>query len=128
FHKIIILVSQASEKIWHKVTNIATFKYACYINIGITISKGNVKTVGGIAARIIDRAEAWFVKYRGTDYIKSIESLAGLDDEGSEEPFEVVDVLANVEKDIIRKENIKENVALLAEDDVRKEYILKAWV
>src|SRR5690606_41443604 len=73
---------------WYKVSDVSTFEYACYRNVGIAISKGNVKNVGGIAARIIDRAEAWFVKYRGTDYIKSIESLAGLDDEGSEERSE----------------------------------------
>ncbi len=128
FPEVIKLVGRASERMWYKVSDVSTFEYACYRNIGIAISKGNVKNVGGIAARIIGRAEAWFVKYRGTDYIKSIESLAGLDDEGSEEPYEVVDVLADVEKDLIRKENLKENVALLAEDDVRKECILKAWV
>lgn len=128
FPEVIKLVGRASERMWHKVSDVTSFEYACYRNIGIAISKGNVRSVGGIASRIIARAEAWFVKYRGTNYLQSLESLAGLDDEGYEEPFEVQDVLADVENEVVREETLIENVALLAKDDVRKKTIIKAWV
>lgn len=128
FPEVIKLVSQASERVWFKINDQTSFEHTCYRNIGKAILDGDIKSVGGIATRIIARAEAWHVKNRGKDISQSFESLAGLDDEGNEEPFEVEDSLVDVEKEFIRKETLKENVALLAKDDVRKKAILEAWV
>lgn len=127
FPEVIKLVGRASERIWHKVNDVTSFEHSCYRDIGIAIASGDVKSIGGIATRIISRKEAWHVKHRGKEPDHSLESLARLDDEGHVEPFEVKDVLADVERKVLREVIYKENVALLAKDDVRKRAILKAW-
>lgn len=128
FPEVIKLVSNASDRIWHKVRDVTSFENTCYRNIGQALVSEKVRSVGGIASRIISRAEAWHVKHRGTEHTQSLESLAGLDDEGNEEPFEIIDVLADVESMIVSESYINEKVALLAKDDSRDLAILNAWL
>ena len=127
FPEVIKLVNEASERIWHKVSDVTSFEHTCYRNIGIALVKEKVKSVGGIATRIITRAEAWHVKNRGCEQIQSLESLAGLDDEGKDKPFEIIDVLADVERYVIGDIRHKEIASFLAEGDDLKAEILNAW-
>lgn len=127
FPEVVKLVTRASERIWYKLNDVTSFEHTCYRNIGKALAEEEIKSVGGIAARIVARAEAWHTKNRSIEEIKSIESLAGLDDEGVEEPFEARDVLVDVERKVIGDSRHKEIVALLAKDDDRRKSILKAW-
>lgn len=127
YPEVVKLVSEASDRIWHKLNDVTSFEYTCYRNIGIALSKMKVKSVGGVASRVIARAEAWYMKYRKREEITSLEALAGLDEEGNESPIDIVDVLADVENEVVDKDFINKKVALLAEDDSRRLAILKAW-
>ena len=128
--EVVKLVNQASERIWHKIPDVTSFEHSCYRDIGIAImTKKGIKSVVGISTRIVARKAAWHVKNRGRpEVVESLEYLAGHDDEGNEEPFEVQDVLADVENKLIRRETLLENAALLAKGDVRKNTIIQAWV
>lgn len=128
FPEVIKLVTSASERIWYKVPDVTSFEMTCYRNIGKALMETEVKSIGGIATRIISRAIAWHIKHRGSEIIPSIESLAAVDDEGSEGPYEIIDELAVVDREMLREETYNENVALLAKDDVRKKIVLKAWI
>ena len=128
YPEVVKLVSEASDRVWHKLNDVTSFEYTCYRNIGIALIKmRDIKSVGGIATRIVDRAEAWYMKHRKRDEITSIEALAGVDEEGNEAPIDIVDVLADVENEVVDKDFINKKVALLAEDDSRRLAILKAW-
>lgn len=128
FPEVIKLVRQASERIWHKIPDVTSFEHSCYRDIGIALSKEKIKSVGGITTRIIARKEAWHVKYKGIkEEVKSLESLAGRDDEGNEEPFEIVDDVAVVDREVIGNIRHKEIVELLAGNDDRRRFILGAW-
>lgn len=127
FPEVVKLVRNASERIWYKVNDVTSFEHTCYRNIGIALVNENVRSVGGIATRIIARAEKWHIKNRGAEPLESIQSLAGLDEEGCEQPFEIKDVLANVESTVIDSQSVNEKIAFLAEGDSRKEFVLRHW-
>lgn len=127
YPEVINLVSEASDRIWHKITDVTTFEHTCYRNIGEAIRNNPVKSIGGLATYIIRRAEAWHVKHRGRAPVESIESLAGFDDEGSLVVYEIEDVLANVERKVIGNIRHKEIATFLAEGDDLKTEILNAW-
>lgn len=127
FSEVIRLVSEASERIWHKVRDVTSFEHTCYRNIGKALATQDVRSVGGIATRVIARAEAWHVKNRGCEVIYSIESLAGLDEYGEDEPFEIPDVLADVEREVLSNIRHKEIATFLAEGDDLQAAILNAW-
>src|SRR5690606_9479296 len=117
FSEVIKLVSRASERMWHKVKDVTSFEYTCYRNIGKALATQDVRSVGGIASRIIAREEAWHVKNRGYEQVYSIESLAGLDEDGEDKPFEIEDVLADVESQVVGEIRQKEIATYLAEGD-----------
>jgi len=127
YPEVVNLVNEASERVWHKVTDATSFEHTCYRNIGEAIRNNPVKSIGGLATYIIRRAEAWHVKHRGREPVESIESLAGLDDDGNLLVYEIEDVLANVERRVIGSIRHKEIVTLLAEGDDLKGEILNAW-
>ncbi|MBS4195377.1 hypothetical protein [Lederbergia citri] len=127
FPEVIRLVSEASDRLWFKVNDVTSFEHTCYRNIGLALVNEKVRSVAGIATRIISRAEAWHVKNRGKEAIMSLESLAGYDDEGSLLVYEIVDAMANTERQVVSEIRQKEIATFLAEGDDFKVAILNAW-
>jgi len=127
YREIVELVAKASERIWHKLPDVTSFEHTCYRNIGEELLKGGVKSVRKMAKYYIRRAEARHIKETQYQHHESLEALARYDDY-SNEGFEPVDVLADVEGEALANMSAKEKVTLLAQDDNRQKKILKAWL
>src|SRR5690606_14867831 len=127
FPEVLKLVQAASEKVWYKINDITSFEHTCYRNIGKALMTQKIKSVGGIANRIIEREIAWYAKNRGREIPNSIDSMARIDEQGNEQELEIVDVFANVEKEVLGKIRHKEIVELLAKNDDRRRFVLGAW-
>src|SRR5690606_27687241 len=89
--------------------------------------KDKPRNMASLAYRYIKRAAARHL--RKTKYIPPVNfsTLVSVNDEGEEEEFEIVDVLADIENQMIEQERVKEKVALLSKGDQRRKMILNAW-
>lgn len=123
-------VAKKSDELFLDLYDVTTFEYECYADIGKNIkSRRNHDSIANLANYHVRRKAAKYLRKRRKEkedhYIETVESLEKLsadDGEGNTIEFQIKDVLANVESEILAKEI----VALLAQDDRRKQ-ILEAW-
>lgn len=121
---VVKLVQKTSQRLWHRVKDETVFEYACYREVGKVLLKEDVRSVAGIAKRIVSRIERWFLKNRQKDYIPSLESLAVQDDNGDEHILEIADDSSNTE-DLIERKDVAN---LLAEGSDKKRMIVDLWL
>lgn len=121
---IVSLVEQASRSIWHRIPDVTSFEHTCYVNIGMELAKGNVKTIEAMARYYISRAIARHIKKTKYVRLKSVEEIASETDSHEDAMgYEPRDVLANVESGL----EIKEAITLLAKGDRKRRLILTEW-
>ena len=99
-----------------------------------------IKEIDGFIAKFPDRAKnkplmmrrvrkhvaGYKARYAQEQY-NVFSSIVTKDDEGAEQQYEPVDVLANVEVSVIDAFETKRTIDLLAQADRRKELVLTAW-
>lgn len=122
---LIELVYKESDKLLHRISDTTIFEERCIRDLGeyLALDKDN-KNNKNYLVRLVKRK----VKEAVTSYRKEEAELASElyinDEEGNETEFEPIDVLADVESEIIKKETAD----LLAQGDCRKEKIIELWV
>lgn len=124
FIKCMEMVNKESELIWYKVKDVTAFEQECFSRIYRCLDDLPVVTKAYVY-KLIKRVAGDHVKNRssGRNNLTSLDALAGIDDEGSKSDFQLVDVLADVESEVLANEK----VALLARGDSRNKTILLAW-
>lgn len=127
--KVVSLVEKASRRIECKLHDVTSFEYTCYTNIGdALLTQKEIRSVEALARHIINKAIARHLrksKYKAPIYL---ESLSRSDEDGNETHYEIVDVSADVEQDVIDRVLNTEKITLLAQGDMRNMTILNAWI
>jgi hypothetical protein len=125
YEHFIPLIRKESREIWYKVFDETSFEWECYETIRKAINSFscNIKSFQNLVTSRIYEIKSVHLKRRRRDYeqFTPVEAMTNNDDE--EFTFDIKDVLANVEDEVLQNEK----VALLAEGDSRKLAILKAW-
>jgi hypothetical protein len=124
------MIQECSRKLWYKVRDETSFEHECYqlINRCIKSFDCYVESFYLIVRDWIYKTVHKHTHSRSRDYesLVSVEVLANFDGEGSKS-FELVDVLANVEKRLVKKELTKENIDALTGGDEKKRFIIEMW-
>jgi hypothetical protein len=124
------LIYKESEIIWYKIKNFVKFEEDCLNKINWSIAnldEGNIRSFYWMSVKTIRRVRNDHLKRNKRDHTKftSIEAFKQKkENEDKEYIFEVEDVLADVEQEVL----LKEKVALLAEGDSRKLAIINEWI
>lgn len=121
---IIDRIYQESDRLISKISDITTFEDRAVNDVAqylgrCTENLRNKKHILYLIKRKVWEAENKFKKEEYTNF----SNLVYNDQEGEEVEYEPIDVLANVESEVIRKEM----TALLAQDDHRNKKILEFW-
>lgn len=124
------VIEKHSEQIWHKVESQTEFECRCLRQIEKALAnfdtkRGKLRT---LIVGVILKEKADFLSRRKRKLdIETLDKPLYIDKDGSEVEFEVEDVLANVEAEVIERETVNEKAALLAKGDSRRLAILTAW-
>lgn len=129
-HKQIVgLVESASKSIGYKLRDATSFEHTCFVNIGKELLSGNeVKSITSLASYYINRAAARHVKKSNYQLPTFINDLNFENDDGELKTFDLEDVNAVVEDNVLANASLQKTTALLAKDDRRKEFVLNAWL
>jgi len=124
------MIERHSEQIWYKIENQAEFECRCIRQIekalqNFDTNRGKLKTL--ITGVIIKEKADYLARRTRKLVTMTMDKPLYIDKDGEEVEFEVADVLANVEADIIEQESVNEKAALLAKGDSRRMAILTAW-
>jgi hypothetical protein len=125
------LLTSISEKVWYKIKNNADFECRCLIKLKRALLnfdpiKGRARS---LIINVITKERSEYINGRRGRYVETynFDLLGKVDDEGKVTEFDVVDVLANIEDDVVDNLCISEKIALLAQGDPVKLAILNAW-
>lgn len=125
------LLTSMSERVWFKVKNNAHLECRCLLKLKRALhnfdpDKGEARS---LITNVIVNERSEYVKGKRGKHREtySFEELSKTDDKGNKTEFDVKDVLANVEDDVIETISADEKTALLAKGDQKKLAVLNAW-
>lgn len=129
--KFLPLINRHSESIWYQIESQVDFECRCLIKIKQAIQnydpdKGKLTS---LVTNVIIKEKRDFLARRKRKHgdIISMDKPLYIESDGTEVKFDVQDVLADVENEVVEQHSVNEKVALLAKDDSRRLAILKAW-
>lgn len=119
------IINHESEQIWYKVKNNTKFECRCVMKIGKALLRYDPKKgkVSSLVMNIIVKERSDFTRRRRKKFADAL-SLDALAINGCDTALDIKDDLAVVEENVIAKEMI----AMLAQGDQIKEFILVAWM
>lgn len=120
-------IHSVSDRIRGRVVDQTLFEDRCIKRVGGYLIGDTSRTENRrYVDRLINEVAAEAVRRNKREEAELFSTLIADEEEGEEVPeieFDPIDVLANVESEIIAKET----VALLAEGDLKKEFVLQSW-
>lgn len=122
---IIERIYEVSDELRSRVTDQTLFEERCINRVGgyLDINSSNVRNRRYIE-RMIREVASSILGRNKNEAAELFTDLGTKDEESDEEiEYEPIDVLANVESEVIKKETI----TLLAQDDRRRTSVLEAW-
>ncbi|KMK75416.1 hypothetical protein [Alkalihalobacillus pseudalcaliphilus] len=133
YKQFIPLINHEGNRIFSRVRDSTSFEFECYKKIESWVRDFDENVHNDFRAliiRCIRRIKSKHLKNELKVVPISLDSLAGVDDEGNQLHYEryLVDDNINLAEDIIDSYDLTEKVTVLANGDSRKMLILKAWI
>ena len=118
-------VYKESDKLRNMISDQTLFEDRCLRRLGeyLNKDKSNIENKRYLK-RIIKEVASSSIKRNKKEYYQVFTDLSSNDSEGKETGYEPIDVLADVESEVIKKET----ATLLAQGDCRKSKIVELWV